>query len=520
MRQALSFLKQPLRQNARRGQLVKGTSIPAPVGGLNAVDEFGDMDARDALILDNFFPNEYNVSLRRGFASHVTGLGATVETLMTWNGPTSSKMFGGANGKIYNVTTAGAVGAADISGLSSNRWQWTNFATSGGNFLVIANGADSVRNYNGSAWSTPTISSVTSSTLISVMPHKGRLWFIQKNTTDAWYLPAKAIAGTAVKYPLGSFFRLGGKLQAMGTISHDAGLGPDDYMCFLSSMGEVLVYQGTDPASSSTWALVGNYRVGYPVGDRPTVRIGGDLIIITSDGAVSLEKMLSVDRAQSAKAAVSYKIQPLFNTAVQNYSANFGWQGAVYPKGKWVVFNVPISTTRFDQYVMNALTGAWCHFTNMNGSCWGTLSESLYFGGTDGTVYKADTGSMDNTGPTYGEMKPAWNYLGSRGINKMVTMVRPVIQSNGQPSLLLSINTDFSDVPPTGSISFSAAPNTTWGSAKWGSGKWGGNANITTSWFTSGAIGYCIAVHLKVAVQGQTLSVNSFDIQAQPGGPI
>jgi hypothetical protein len=411
----------------------RGMSIPAPVGGLNAIDEFEDMDPRDALILDNFFPDVYNVNLRKGYASHVTGLPATIESLMTYSSPTTSKLFAASSAGIYDVTSAGAVGAAVQSGLTSARWQWCNFATSGGNFLVLANGADSVRNYDGTTWTTPAIGSVTSSTLIAVTPHKSRLWFVQKNTSDAWYLPASSIAGTAVKFPVGPFFRLGGKLQAIGALSHDGGNGPDDYLCFLSSRGEVLVYQGTDPASSTTWALKGQYRAGYPIGDRPLMQLGGDLVVITSDGAVSISKMLLLDRAEAAKAAVSYKVQTLFNRAVQDYGSNFGWQCLLYPKGNWALFNVPITTTRYEQYVMNIITGAWCHFTGMNSVCWGLLSENIYFGGSNGVVYHADSGRTDNMGPIYGELKGAWNYLKSRGVNKIVTMVRPVLQSNGSP---------------------------------------------------------------------------------------
>lgn len=509
-----------LKQNPAKQRIARGFSIPAPVGGLNAVDEFSDMDPRDALVLDNFFPDAYNVVMRRGYASHVTGLGSTIESLLTWHGPTSSKMFGAAGGKIYDVTTPGAVGGAVVTGLSSNRWQWTNFSTSGGNFLVLANGADSVRNYDGTNWTTPSITVATSSTFLSVCPHKGRLWFVQKNTRDAWYLPAASIAGAAVKFPLGAFFALGGRLVAIGTLSQDSGDGPDDYLCFVSSRGEVLVYQGTDPASTSTWGQIGRFRTGYPIGDRPLLSFGGDLIIVTSDGAISMSRMMQLDRAQTEKAAVTYKIQTLFNKAAQTYGSNFGWQAILYPKGNWAVFNVPLSTTRFEQYVMNNITGSWCHFTNMNGSCWGLLNEALYFGGTNGTVYLADTGRTDNNGPISGALKTAWNYLGSRGVNKFITMIRPILQSSGSPSVLMSINTDFGNAMPTGAISFTSPSNAQWGSAQWGTGRWAGSSNITTSWFSGGAIGYCVSVRINAVVDGQSFSVNSFDLQAEIGGPL
>lgn len=510
-----------LKQNKTRVRTARGFSVPAPVGGLNAVDEFADMDPRDALILDNFFPDAYNVFLRRGNTIHVTGIGAhPIETLMTWNGPTASKMFAAANNKIFDVTTAGSVGSAVVSSLGSNRWQTTNFATSGGNFLVICNGVDAVRNYDGTNWTSPSIGSVSSSTLINVCPFKSRLWFVKKGTQDAWYLPASSISGTAVKFPLGSFFQLGGKLVAIGTLSSTAGINPDDYICFVSSKGEILVYQGTDPASSSTFALAGRYRTGVPIGDRPLLSFGGDLIITTSVGAVSMARTMQEDVAQAPKTAITYKIQTLFNRAAQNYGANFGWQSILYPQGNWALFNIPVSSTVYEQYVMNAITGSWCHFTNMNGSCWGILNESIYFGGANGVVYKADNGLMDNMGPITGNIKTAWNYLGTRGTNKFITMIRPVIQSSGLPSVLLSVNTDFGNLLPTGAITITQPQGSLWGSAKWGTGTWAGTSNITANWFSGGAIGYCVAIRVSVAAQGQSFSLNSFDLQGEIGGPL
>jgi hypothetical protein len=77
---------------------------------------------------------------------------------MEWAGPSSRKMFAAKSTDIYDVTTPGAVGAAVVSSLSSAYWQTVNFTTAGGSFLVLCNGADSVRNYDGTTWTTPSIS--------------------------------------------------------------------------------------------------------------------------------------------------------------------------------------------------------------------------------------------------------------------------------------------------------------------------------------------------------------------------
>lgn len=192
-------------------------------------------------------------------------------------------------------------GTQVLSGLSSSRFIWTNFATSGGNFLVICNGADAVRNYDGTSWSEPAITGVSSSTLSYVFPFKSRLFFIERNTTDAWYLPVDSIAGAANTLTVGAELRLGGTLVAGATLTHDGGSGPDDYCVFVSSEGEVVIYSGTDPDNALTWGLAGVFRIGRPIGDRCLVKTGGDLAVLTQDGIVSLGSALALDRAAAAQ---------------------------------------------------------------------------------------------------------------------------------------------------------------------------------------------------------------------------
>ena len=146
------------------------------------------------------------------------GSSNTIETLMEWAGPSSRKLKAAVNGNIYDVTSAGAVGAAEVTGISENMWQWCNFVTSAGTtYLVACNGTDAVRNYDGSSWTSPSItaSGTSSANFIQVCPFKNRLWFVEKNTTNAWYLSTNSISGTANKQSLGAQFSLGGSLVAI-----------------------------------------------------------------------------------------------------------------------------------------------------------------------------------------------------------------------------------------------------------------------------------------------------------------
>lgn len=509
-------------QTAAQGR----ASIPPSVGGLNYRDELADMDPRDAILLDNIFPGPNYVSLRTGYSSWATGMGTgkTIKTLMEWAGPTTRKMKAAVNGKIYDVSVAGAVGAAEVSGLSVDEWQWQNITTAGGAFLVACNGTDAVRNYDGTTWTSPTITGSglsSSAAFIGMTMHKSRLWFIEKNTLNAWYLPATSIAGTATKFSFGAVFKLGGALQAIGTLSYDTGYGGmDDYLVVMTSRGEFAVYRGSDVASANTWALVGVFYVGYPIGFRSFVKVGGDIGILCADGVISCTQSMRSDRAAAQRAAITAKIQNLFNIYVSSYQSNSGWMPLVYPQGNWALFNIPFSATEYVQLVMNTITGAWCQFRNMNAFCWGLLGNDIYFGGTNGIVYKADTGFQDNGGVITGNSKTAWNYFGAKGQQKLFTLCRPVIQTNGSPSILFNLNVDFQEIAPTGTIAASAPMGSAWGSATWGSGTWGGDATLVTNWNSPQSLGYCAAVRMTITSNGAKVITNSYDVQMQKGGAL
>lgn len=496
--------------------------FPAAVGGLNRRDGKADMPITDANILTNVVPRPTFCEVRRGNESYATGLGASVQTLMEWAGP-SREFYAAAGTDIWDITSPGAASSA-VSGLTNAIFQWVNFATAGGNFLVACNGADPVQNYNGSAWSEPVITGVSSADLINVGVWKNRLWFVEKNTQVAWYLPVNSIAGAATSLNLGPQFKRGGRLVFIGTFSHDTGTGPDDFLAFVSDQGEVAVYQGTDPSSATTFQIVGRFQVGSPCGGfnfpyRCGMKVGGDLALITIDGIVSLIKMMQLDRSVAQREAITNKIQDLFNEYAVQYRENFGWTGQIFPLQSLVVFNIPFSSTQYNQLVMNTETGAWCEFENWNGSSFGLYNDELYYGGTNGVVYKAYTGNQDNGGVISFDYQGAFNNFGLKSRKKFFQLIRPLINTNGSPAILMTMNVDFADTDPTGTLNPTAPPTSTWDSGLWDSAMWGGT-NTYYQWYNVGQLGAWGTPRLKGALNGITLQINSFEVKFTVGGVI
>lgn len=505
-----------------RGVPSKSASIPPPVGGWDTENALADMPQENAVILDNWFPGTDKVTLRRGYTPHVTGLSGNVETLLEYAPQSgSAQLFAVNDGKVYDVSTSGSVGSALVSGLLNSRFQHVQIGTAGGHFLIAMNGQDTPLLYDGSSWGTASITGPTAANLVWCNLHQRRLWFGERDSLKAWYLAVNSIAGTASSFSLAGVARLGGYIMAMGTWTRDGGDGTDDVAVFITSEGEAIIYQGTDPSDAATWSLVGVFRIGRPIGRRCIIKAGADLVMITQDGFVAASSILSLDRSQTQRVALSAQINKAVNDAQRSFGALYGWQPIIYPRGAMLIFNIPQTSTRFHQYVFNTLTGAPCRFTGIDAVCWSLLGENIYFGGSDGTIYRFDTEGGDNGSNIEGDALQAFSYFRSPGASKAFKLVEPVFQSNGNPNAAIDLYTDFRITPPTSQPTPSASTNSAkWGVSKWGIGTWGAADQIYSGWRGIRGMGRSAALRVRVASQVARPSWVATNLTFIPGGQI
>lgn len=491
-------------------------SLPAPVGGWNARDALPSMQPADAVILENWYPATTEVTLRNGYAKHVTGITGQVETLMAYSGAATDKLFAIAGGNVYDVTSQGAVGAAVVTGLTNSRWGYCNIATSGGNFLSMANGVDAPRNYNGSAWSTPAITGVTATTLRDPILYAQRQFFIGNNSLKVWYLPVQSIAGAAAAVDVAPFMTKGGYIVAHGTWTIDAGNGVNDHYVIMTNKGQIIVYQGTDPTSSTTWSMVGVWDIGAPVGRRSLYKYAGDMLIISQDGVVPLSGALQSSRVQP-RVAITDKIQYAISAAVTDYATNFGWQLMYVPTINQLWVNVPVQEGQNQQqYVMNTITGSWCNYTGWNANCMEMYNDEPYFGG-DGYVARAWYTSADDGNNITALGLQAFNNFNSAGSLKRFTMSRPIFRTDGSPAIYAGINIDFNTDIPTSSLTFTPVNYSNWDSALWDAGTWGGALSVLQNWQGLNGVGYYGAPIVKTAAANIQVRWVSTDIVIEGG---
>jgi len=366
------------------------------------------------------------------------------------------------------------------------------------------------------------ISGVDNTTFINVNLFKNRLWFTQKDTMKIWYLDVNTIAGSANQIDFGGIARNGGYLQAMGTWTLDAGQGADDYAVFITNMGEVMVYNGTDPTTAETWALKGVWQLGQTFARRCFFKWSGDLLLLTQDGLVPLSAALQSSRLDP-RVNLTDKIFYAVSQAANAYSTNFGWQINFFASQNMLILNIP-TTGGSEQYVMHTITKAWAKFTNINALCWEVHNDKIYFGSVNYVGYFWDTFS-DNGANINGTVQQAFSYFESRGQLKRFTMVRPIlITSNGVPTILCGVNIDFDVQDITGSVTFNPATVKTglWDVAIWDSALfgWGAGQAVNKVWQGVNGIGYSAGVYMSIASQNIDVRWASTDYVMEAGGVI
>ena len=509
-------------------------SIPASIKGWDALSSVADMPPDHAVQLINFIPRPGYLEPRRGSQVQASGIGTRttpVNTIMGYNNPdvTKNKLFAVGGSTIYDCTAGATASSTSVTSLSSSWMQFTNFTNaSQTSYLIAANGVDTPVIYDGTVWANLNVSGITLADIIQPQVWKGRLWFVLENSTQVAYMPIGAIAGTATTLDLGSLMSKGGFINAIATWTIDMKQTVDEFIAFITSQGQIFVYQGTDPSTANTWALVGVYNLGTPIGRRCFLRISGNLWIITTDGVIPLTEMLSMveDRSVAPRVALTSMIMNAINMQIQLYKSNQGWQFISYPKSTLAILNIPQQPDNVSvQYVMNTITGAWCQFQNLNAQCWELFEDNIYFGSVDGNIYQWDIGSgdyyHDENLPIVCQVETAFNYFNTRGYIKRFTAIRPIINTDASVTPGVGLNVDYGANGFISTPSSISNPGAQWDVAQWDVAIWPINNALVADWTTVDGIGQCASIITQLVTtangnaNGVTLQLNGWDMRME-----
>lgn len=522
---------------APRAAVNKTTSVPAPIGGLNARDSLVAMPQTDASVMQNWWPQPYGCTVRRGYREWATGMPSAVDTIADWADTNGAKaLFAWSDDSVFDVTVPGAVGAALVTGLTNSLWQFVNMVNASGGNLIAVNGVDDgiIYNFAGGMDRIVLGDGIVPNTWAGLDPalaaqlciHQHRLWAVEVNTSSGWFLPPDAIQGTFVEYDFGPLFTRGGGLSFLATWTIDDGNGAEDHLVAVSTQGEAVVFGGTDPTDDAKWALVGVYYIGAPVSSRNGfTKAGGDLLILTQQGVVSMAAQLVSTKVQDKEIPVaSAKIQFLMSTLIAEYSALDGWAVEYYAKFNMLLVNVPSTAPGGNiQLASNQLISAWTQFTAMDASSWGIFDLNPMFGTYDGRVMQGWYGTtdevlIDGSGGTsiVTAVQQAYSYLGDLATQKQVGMFRPTFVVNAALAVNATILYDFVSSYLSTPTTSGATSVSLWGTGIWGSAIWGGGDTIQKGWIQAEGMGVAASLAMVTQSDGEALWVST-DYSFLPG---
>lgn len=531
-------MRQPAQRTVRPQRL---QTFPAPIGGWIRNQNLAVPNARKpdgsklngAFVIENWFPTATGLRMRRGSNTYLTVGDGTQDilSLFTYINGNNRKMFATTATGLFDVTTqifpvvlvddTGATLIDElndsligyetpppstlVAGLTGGNWITVQFANANGDvYLRAVNGVDVPLVYDGSTWGTgPAITGtgLDPATLSYVWTYKNRIWFIRKDSLDAWYLPADSIGGAAVKFPLSGVFTRGGSLVMGASWSLEtSGGGLSEQCIFMTSEGEIAVYQGSDPSVAASWSKVGIYRTGRPLGPKAHIRAGGDIVVATDIGFLPVSASLTRDFAALSPVAVSYPIEVAWNEYVANRSFK-GWSCEVWPTQQMVAIALPTPVGGTPTMIVaNARTGAWAPYTGWNALCVQAFNERLFFGSTGGRIVECEVTGMDEGVPYTSSCVPLFDPLKSPASLKTGLLARSTLMSSASISPQLSLQADYQIQLPPSPPGAQITDSNVWDGATWDQSAWDQASQKTTKqeWQSIGGSGYALAPAIQI----------------------
>jgi len=523
---------------AQMAQKLETVTIPAPTRGLILSESEAFMQPGAALVCDNWKPTMRGLSLRGGcrkWCDLHPGLALDdplrLPVISTFNYASgiNHQMFAADETKVYNVTASLPTTVA--SGRTSGNYAASQMANQGGDWLIAVNDAGNPPlRYDGVSWEVLTSGYVPpggkpstidvdltkypgarvdgGQNLSYVCKYRNRLFFIELNSMNAWYLPLNSVGGNLEYIPLSGAATKGGKLLFCATWSLDAGDGIDDKLVFCTDLGELIIFTGGDPGNSANWRQEGRYEMSAPMGMNAHILVGGDLMIATVDGILPTSAAITKGRVELELASITRNIKPM-------------WREEVLLKREW-----PWTMCKWDEYggmfvswpggapgkrlcaVVNQATGAWARFTGWDATCFVKLREQMYFGTQDGRIMEADRTGYDDGAVYVATMVGGWEMFSSPSQTITWRQSRAIFAARPNEPFIpqISATTDYViDIPTPPPAGVDPGVTDLWDEGLWDAGKWDNGVTPVisarnTGWISIGSTGFTHAPIVQITV--------------------
>lgn len=270
-------------------------------------------------------------------------------------------------------------------GYSSGNWTACLF----NHRVFLANSLDDLQVIYNSGVDTYTIEAAnitgpTSNAFSFVSVVNSQLVFGENSKLSFWYLPVGDVQGTASQFNLDVAIgttRLGGSLVQMANLPRDSGMGMQDYVAIFTDKGEIIIYQCTDFSDANSINYKGSYLTSPFVGHNFIVKYLNDLLLLTINGIISTQDIISAGISVSTEVIFSAPINDQWCT--QNFKLP-GYCGVIVPQEEFMIFNVPDPSGESYQWVMSLSSHRWSSFIGINCNTICNFNQNLLFGKNDG----------------------------------------------------------------------------------------------------------------------------------------
>lgn len=367
----------------------------------------------------------------------------------------------------------------------------------------------------------------TPNRFVQAVVWKSRLWFTEKDTSRAWYLPVNSVFGTASSFDFGVRMRAGGDLKGLFNWSYDAGSGLDSLLVGISSSGDIVIYQGTDPSSVNTFGLKGTWSVGaVPYGRRLATDFGGELLVMSLLGLVALSRLV-VGQPVLDSVYVTDKVSNFFQQAATANRLLQGWQVLLHPSEGALMLLLPTADdSPCNPLVMANATKSWWPYRDLPIYSAQVWNGQTYFGTPDGRLCWI-TGYVDGVtladpdaySPVQFSALTGFSNLGNAS-NKLVQLIRPSLlaqTANTAVRATAKFRFDTAEPAPPDAAAAGVGGNV-WDTAIWDGSVWGGDyAPIDKFSGGGGGCGRDVAIALRGSSVSRTIIV-SLDVLYEEGG--
>lgn len=499
-------------------------TFPAPVRGWATDSPLPERQEGVARLLDNWVPTLRGIRVRGGL-SESADLTDPVYTLASYRSSVE-KLLAATADTIYEV------GGSSLKGsLTSGEFSTVQFGTTGGDYLYFVNGSDNAQLYDGTTVTTitgassPAITGIGTDSLVQVWAFANRLFFVEKDSLSAWYLPVDSIGGAATEFSLAGVFSEGSTLLFGARWSLDAGDGLDDKCVFVTKEGEVAVYEGTNPGSATTWAKVGQYRLPRPLGKRGFVQAGGDLLIATVAGLIPLSSVLDTDAGVIEQKAISLPIGSYWRQQAETLNSRTWDIVKAHDMDVILVSQPAAAGVEASTLMVNMVTGAWARATGWDAQAIAFHGGDTYIAGLNGKVYVVDQNGNDDGALYTVSYLGAFEGLAAVGQLKTARQARPLLELGGPVSLQVGINVDYDETLPSPPSALSGTSGDVWDTGLWDTAVWdaGATLRVSASWVSTPGTGVTIAPYIQASFSDTAkpnVTLASIDLQYHIGAVV